>query len=206
MKLGSSLRMLDSVSAKKPSNCCQNCSSAGIEVSELSGSGQEEKTESGGSGHSTEVLESLSITFRDLSVINSLSESQLEGVLAVVLPHSLEVRFVGKTSGHLVGEHQVFLLDDLRGHLTESLVFLAESILTLRGGGIHAEHDGGVLVGVGERVQHAIAFLVGVVSEHVALLLLPGKLWHLIVEVTVALTSPDLLESEPLEGVRLLTV
>lgn len=177
-----------------------------LEVSQLAGLGEEEKTESGMAGHTDEVGESFGITLRDQTSIDSLGESELEGVLTVVLPHALEVRLVGDLGRHLVGHHHVFSLDDLGGELAKSLVLLLESGGTLGSGRVHAEQDVGILVGVGERVEDAVSLLVAVVSEHVALLLLPGELGNFVVEETVAIAAPEVLEADELEEVRLLTL
>ena len=111
---------------------------------------KDEHTEGRMVGHTDELSESSSVTTRDYTSINSLSESQLKGVLTVVLPHALEVRLFGELNWHLMREDHIFLLDNLWGKFAKSLVLFLESSLALRGAGVHTENDCLVLVGVGE--------------------------------------------------------
>ena len=173
---------------------------------QLAGLSKEEQAESGGVSHAHKVGESLGISLGDQAGVASLSESELEGVLTVVLPHALEVGLVRDLGRHLVREDHILPLDDLRGELAKGLVLLAEGLLTLRGRRVQTEQDVLLLVGVGERVEHAISLLVGVLSEHVTLLSSPAHLGNFVVEETVAKATEEVLEAEQLEQVRLLTV
>lgn len=176
-----------------------------LEMGELASLSQNEQAEGRVAGHADELSESSGVTGGNGSSIDSLSESQLEGVLTVVLPHALEMGLVGKLGGHLVGEDHILLLHDLGGKLAKSLVLSLESSLTFRGAGVKTEHDRLVLVGMGERVKHAISLSVAIVGEHVALLAFPGKLGDFVEEEAGAVATEPVLEAEPLEGVGFLT-
>ena len=177
-----------------------------LEVGKLAGPGEEEEAESGGASHTNKVGEGSSIRLGDHTGVDSLSESQLEGMLTVVLPHTLEVGLVGGLSGHFVRHDHLVLLDDLGGKLAKSHVLLAEGLGTLRGARVQTKHQFTVLVSVSERVKHAVFLLLGVVSIHVTLLFLPGQLGDLVVEETVAVATPEVLETQELERVGLLAV
>ena len=121
-----------------------------LEVCQLAGLSKDEQAEGRVVGHADELGEGRSVSLADGTSLTSLGESKLEDVLTVVLPDTLEVGLVWESRRHLVGKDHVFLLDDLGGELAKGLVLSLESLSALRGSGIHAEHDVGVLVGVGE--------------------------------------------------------
>lgn len=54
--------------------------------------------------HTDEGFESSSVSFRDFVSFNSVSESDLEVVVTVVLPHTQEVRLLREGRSDLVGE------------------------------------------------------------------------------------------------------
>jgi len=177
-----------------------------LKVLKLSRFSKDEKAESGVVHVSDETSEVFGILLRDDTSLTLLSELQLEGVLAVVLPDALEVGLVWEASGHLVGHDHVLLLDDLGSKLAKSLVLASESLLALRCAGVHAEQDVGVLVGVGEREESAFASGLIVVLEKVTLVDLPGHHGGLVVEEAGTEAAHEVLEAEPLERVRILTL
>jgi len=105
-------------------------------VSELARSSEDEETEGGLVGQADELLEVLSILLADAALVDSLLELELEDVLTVVLPHTLEVRFIWELGGHLVRHDHILFLDDLGGEFTESLILSSESLGALRSSGI----------------------------------------------------------------------
>jgi len=128
-----------------------------------------------------------------------------------MLPHTSEVRLVREVRRLLVGEDQVLLLNDLGGQFAKSVPFSLEGFTTLGGGGVKTEDDVGVLVGMGERMQSAVLLgLVLGVGEQVTTVGPPGlntfQFWHFVVEESGAVTASPLLHSEPLKGVRFLTL
>ena len=177
-----------------------------LKVCQLASFSEDQQVESGVAGGTNELLESISSSIVDLTRVTGLNELHLEDVITVVLPDTLEVGLVWESRRHLVGKDHVLLLDDLGGELTKSFVLSLESSGALRGSGIQAEHDVGVLVGMGERVKLAIALGIVILGEDVTLVSLPRHLGHFVVEETGTVSSEPVLESEPLEGVRLLTL
>ena len=177
-----------------------------LQVGKLARLSQNEEAKSGVIDTTNELCELLGVTLGDLAVVNLLGEVHLEDVLTIVLPHSLEVRFLGEARRHFVGHDHVLLLDDLGGHLAKSLILSLESLSAFRGTGIHTEQNVLVLIGVSKAVKDAIALRLRISLEHVALLSLPRHLGLLVVEKTAAVTSEPVLKSEPLEGVGLLTL
>lgn len=133
-----------------------------------------------------EACEVLSILSRDDACFDFLSEAKLEGVLTVMLPHTLEVRLIWETRRLLMRHDHVLLLDDLRSELTESLILALESLLSLRGAGIHTKENVLVLVGMGEREKSAVTLCLSVILSQVTLLFLPRELGNLVVEETAA--------------------
>lgn len=127
-------------------------------------------------------------------------------MITVVLPDTSEMRFVDSNGIEFVRELHVLHLDDLRSELRKGLVLSAESCSSFFGSGIHSEVNLGLLVGVGERVECLLffGFRVGV-CEHVTTVSVPSRLWLLVVEKSGGESFSELLVSEPLERVRLLT-
>lgn len=177
----------------------------GLHVAELALADQDEQVEGWGAGQTNELIEESGITLRDGTASDSLVKGSLEGVLTVVLPDSAEMWLGGDLLWELMWEHHLVLLDDLWGHLGESLILSSELSLSLWSAGVHAEEELLVLVGVSEREESALLLLSIVSLSEVTLLLEPGELWHLVVEETSTMASEELLESEELEWVWLLT-
>ena len=121
-----------------------------LEVCELAGLSQDEQAEGGVVHAADEASEVAGILLGDDTGLDLLSETELEGVLTVVLPHTLEVGLIRETSRLLVRHDHILLLDDLGGELTKGLILTLEGFLALRGACVHAEHDVAVLVGVRE--------------------------------------------------------
>ena len=177
-----------------------------LEVSQLSSLGEHEQAERWMVGHAHELSELVCILFIDNAGFDLLDEAQLEDVLAVVLPHALEVRLIGKLGCHLVRHDHVFLFDDLGGKLAKSLVLKLESCGTLRRAGIHAEKNVLILVSVGERVKDAVTLLVTLTVKQVTSVASPAHLGHLVVEEAILEATLPVLETEPLEGVGLIAL
>ena len=151
-------------------------------------------------GGAEELLGSSGIISRDGAISNGGLNLLLEGVLSEVEPESLEVGLGGDLSAHLVRVQEVFLLDDLGG---ESVEVLPESLVlgaALLSGGIDAEDDVGVLVGMGEAIELAVNII------DVTLMADPVEGGLLVEEQTGAEALTPLLESEPLGDVSLDTL
>ena len=113
---------------------------------------------------------------------------------------------VNNIGGELVRELEVLHLDDFRSQFGESFVLSAESSSAFFSGGIHTEHNLGLLVGVGERVEFLLSLSFGlVVLEHVTSMSVPSRLGLLVVEESGRESFSELLVSEPLERVGFLT-
>ena len=102
--------------------------------------------------------------------------------------------------------YHVFLFDDLRGELTQSIVLSLESSGAFWRASVHAEHDVLVLIRLGEGVEDSVTFLISVRIDDVASLAPPAHLRNLIVEETILEAASPVLEAEPLERVWLLTL
>ena len=177
-----------------------------LQMGKLAGFGKDEKAEGWVVDTTDELNKLLGVALADLTVVDLLSEVHLEDVLAVVLPHTLEVGLFREARCHLVGHNHILLLDDLRSHLAKSLILSLESLSTFRGTGIQAEKNVLILVSVGEAVKDAITLRLSVSLEQVTLVALPGHHGDFVVEETVAVATHPVLHSEPLEGVGLLTL
>lgn len=136
-----------------------------------------------GSGQTDELLEVSGVFLGHGTGLEGVSVSQTEHVLAVVLPHALEMGLGGNLDGKLMGERKVFLLDDLGEHGVELHPFLGELLAAFFGRGINSEDDISVLICVGERVENSVSLLVVLsVGQHVATISVPGGLGHFVVE------------------------
>lgn len=128
-------------------------------------------------------------------------------MLAVGLPDTSEVRLSADLRSHFVRENDVFLPHDLGSEFAKDVIFLLESSTTLRGSGIQTEDSLLVLIGVGERVENSISFLVVVgVFEHMATMSPPEGLRLFVVEKSGSKSVSELFPTEPLERVRFITV
>ena len=97
-------------------------------------------------------------------------------MLTVVLPHSTEVRLLGKGKLVLVGVNHILLGDELRSDLTHSVPLLLEFFSTLSCCGVDAEDEILLLVSMYEGVKIFFRVIkMATVSE-------PGGIWNLIVE------------------------
>jgi hypothetical protein len=100
-----------------------------------------------------------------------------------------------------MGVNHVFLGDELGNELADGLPLLLELLTALWGGGVDAEEELVVLVGMGEAVEGLVGLIeMTAVSE-------PGWLGDLVVEEARAVTLAPLLKSEPVEddGLQSLT-
>ena len=176
------------------------------QVSQFAALGKDEEAESGVVDAANELKELVSISLGNGARVDALSKAHLEDVLAVVLPHTLEVGLLAESGCLLVGHNHILLLDDLGGHLAKSLILSLESLLTFRGTGVQAEQNVLILVGVGEAVQNAVALSISISFEHVTLLAFPGELGHFVEEQTATIATKPVLESEPLKRIGLLTL
>ena len=176
-----------------------------LKVSQLASLGEGENAERWVVGHANEVIEHPSVVLADTTLVDGLSEPNLEGMFTVVLPHALEVWLFGDLGGHLVWHDHVFLFDDLGSELAKSLILCLESCSALWRASVHAKHDVLVLVGLGEGVEDAVALRISVSIKNVASLAPPAHLGNLIVEETVLESTSPVLHAEPLKWVRLLT-
>ena len=108
---------------------------------------------------------------------------------------------------HLVREEEHFLLYHFWSEFTHDLKLALVLLSALWCGGVDSEVQLLVLVGVGERIEKPVSLTVVVlVLQHVTTMAAPGWLRNLIVEETRGGTLSELLKSEPLENVWLLTV
>ena len=143
------------------------------------------------------VAEGGSVALGDLTLLNEVGEAELEHMLSVVLPNSAEVRLLGEVALVLMGVNHVLLGDQLGYELASGLPLLLELLTALWGGGVDAEHEFVLLIGVGERVKGLLGLIeVTTVSE-------PGRLGDLVVEQTGRRALAPLLKSEPVEDVGL---
>jgi len=69
-------------------------------------------------------------------------------MIAVVLPHTLEVRLRRDRRWLFVREHNILFLDDLWSKFADSIVLSLESSSTFWGGSINAKDDSLALVGM----------------------------------------------------------
>jgi len=158
------------------------------------------------SSHANKLVEGVEIFLRDkasiLSSVNSLSHC----VVTIMLPDTSEMRFVNSNGIKFVRELHVLHLDDLRSEFSKGLVLSAESSSSFFGSGIHSEDDLGLLVGVSERVEFLVSLSLRFgVLEQVSSMSVPSRLGLLVVEKSGRESLSELLVSEPLKGVRLLT-
>ena len=106
-----------------------------------------------------------------------------------------------------MGEHKVFLLEELGGHVAEGVVLSLELGTAFFSGGVHAKHDATVLISVSETPEQTVSLAVVVlVLEQMATVAPPSGLGNLVVEKSGRVTLSKLLEAEPLKRVRLLTL
>ena len=103
---------------------------------------------------------------------------------------------------HLVREDHHFPLDHLWAHVGNSVELSLESNSSLLGGSIHTEINLLHLITISEGIEQFIS-LAGI---EVTLVSVPPWLWDLIEEKSCGVSLSDLLESEPLKGVWLLSV
>jgi len=156
--------------------------------------------------HANPSVGSIKIFLRDESSVLSSFDSLSHGVVTVVLPDTSVMGLVNNIGGELVRELEVLHLDDFRSQFGESFVLSAESSSAFFSGGIHTEHNLGLLVGVGERVEFLLSLSFGlVVLEHVTSMSVPSRLGLLVVEESGRESFSELLVSEPLERVGFLT-
>lgn len=153
--------------------------------------------EGGASVETDVVAESGGVLLGDLTLKCEVGKSELEHVLTIVLPDSLEVRLVGDVALVLMGVHHVLLGEHLGNECAGGFPLLLELLTALWGGGVDTEDKLVVLIGVGEAEEG----LLGVV--HVTTESQPGGVGDLVVEEARAVTLAPLLKSEPLEHVGL---
>lgn len=211
-RLGRLVIELNSVEAHSGEDA-HSCLEASIilQVLHLAVAGHDVNVEGRAAVETDESVESLSIGAANTLSVDHLGELQSKGVLTVVLPDASEVGLVRDLSWNFVGENQVLLFDKLWGQLAKSIPLGLEGSATLRGGGVNTEVDVFILVGVCEGVKSAV--LLGLVvrgGEQVTAMSPPGletiELGHLVVEEATSESATVLLETEPLEDVRLLTL
>lgn len=177
-----------------------------IKVIELSSSGHNVEGVRRMSGHANPFVGDIVIFLRDGSVSHSFSNDLLHLVLTVVLPDTSPMRLVDSGSIVLVRESEVLHLDDLRSELGKSLVLSSELGSSFFSGSVHAENNLRFLISVGERVEDFISLGLRVgVLEHMSTVSVPSRLGLLVVEESGGESLSELLESEPLKRVGLLT-
>ena len=137
---------------------------------------------------------------RDLASFDSLLCIFLEGVGLIGFPESLEVGLLVWLLLNLMWVDNVVLVQQLGGAFGEGEVLSLKELSSLLGGGVHAENEWVVLVSLRERVE----FLLGVVD--VALMSKPQWLWNFVVEESRGGALTELLDTEPLENVWLLSL
>lgn len=147
-----------------------------------------------------ESLSGLGISSGDRALRNSQLNLLLQGVLSVVFPQSLEVRLSGDLGTHLMREHEIFLLDNLRGEHVDLLPLSLEFSSALFSGGVNTEDDVLGLVGIVERVK----LLLHVVN--MTIVSKPVDLGLLVEEKSGAQTLSKVLQSEPFDGISLNTL
>jgi hypothetical protein len=130
------------------------------EVLELASTCHHVDAESGVTGHVNPSAEGGSVLGRDLTRLNDTCVSESEHVFTVVLPDSHEMGLVRDLRCLFVGENHVLLLNDFWGQFGEDFVLLLELGTSLRGGGVHTEDNLAILVGVGERPEESVTFLI----------------------------------------------
>jgi len=146
-----------------------------------------------------ELSESGSVTLGDLTFSNGIRDSRLESMLSVVLPNSLEMWLVGNPFAHLMWVLEVLHSDDLWAELMKGLILLLELKSSLLSGGVDTKNDLLVLISVSEGVKNLLWVVeMAVVSQ-------PSWVWHLVVEKSARRSLSELLKSEPLNNVWLLS-
>ena len=116
---------------------------------------------------------------------------------SVVLPHSTEMGLLRDEALMLMGVDHVLLGEELGDELASGLPFLLELLTALWGGGVNAEDELVLLVGVSEGEDSLVGVIeVTTVSE-------PSGLGDLVVEEARGVTLAPLLKSEPVEDVGL---
>lgn len=139
-----------------------------LHVVELAALGHNVKVEAWGVVQADELAESISILLVDITRVCESSESQVEGVLTIVLPDTLEVWLGADAWCLLVWENEVLLLDELWSEFSKGVPFGLEGFTTFLGGGIDTEVDILVLVSMSEGVESAVLFtIVTTLLEHV---------------------------------------
>ena len=176
-----------------------------LQVSKLARSGHDEKAEARGLGHANKLSELGMIISADCARLHGCCNALLQFVLTIELPHTLEVRLIWESWRLFMGQDHVFPLDNFRGEVAKSLVFLLKCCSTLRSPCIHAKEDILILIGVSEGVENTIALSLGILTEKMALVALPVHLGHFVVEHAGTVASEPVLSSEPLKRVWLLT-
>lgn len=147
-----------------------------------------------------ELSEGNGIIGGDFALSNGVGDGRLESVLSVVLPDSLEMWLIRDPFSHLMWVLEVLHSNDLWAELMKNLVLLLEESSSLLSGGVDTEDDLLVLISVGEGVKN----LFGVVE--MAIMSQPSWVWNLVVEKSAGCTFTELLESEPLDNVWLLSL
>ena len=136
----------------------------------------------------------------DLTLSNGVGDGGLESMLSVILPDSLEVWLVRDPLAHLVWVLEVLHSDDLWAELMKGLVLLLELESSLLGGGVNTKDDLLVLISVSEGVKDLLWVVeMTIVSQ-------PSWVWNLVVEKSAGRTFSELLKSEPLNNVWLLSL
>jgi hypothetical protein len=136
----------------------------------------------------------------NFALSNGVLDGDLESVLSEVMPDSLEMWLVRDPLAHLMWVLEVFHSNDLWAELVKSLVLLLEESSSLLSGGVDTEDDLLVLISVCEGVKNLIWVVeMAIVSE-------PSWVWYLVVEKSAGCTFTELLESEPLDNVWLLSL
>ena len=151
-------------------------------------------------GEVDELLEGCGISLGDLSLIERVLEAESERVLSVVLPYSLEMGLLGYLFHVIVRVDDLIFVNQFRGNSCNSFPLLFEGLSALFGGGIHAEDELSVLVGVGEREHLSVDVI------EMTFVSVPGGLWYLVVEKLARHAVAVVFKSEPVDQVRVLSL
>ena len=146
-----------------------------------------------------ELGEGSGVTFGNLALSNGVLDGGLEGVLSVELPDSLEMWLIRDPLTHLMWVLEVLHSDDLWAELMKGLVLFLELDSSLLGGGVDSENNLLVLISVSEGVKDLLWVI------EMAVMSQPSWVWHLVVEKSTRCSLTELLKSEPLNNVWLLS-
>lgn len=147
-----------------------------------------------------EVESSRCIGFGYFSVGDTIVDESSELALSVESPHSLEVSLSWDILLHFMGIDDQLLLHELWHEFSESVVIFFESLSSFLGGGVSSEVQLLILISMSERVEGPL-WVVQVTSVSV-----PPWVGNLVVEESGRVASSELLKSEPLEWVWLLSL